>query len=104
MDATGNRRFLPVRCGSQEPLLDLFDSGAAGHFEQAWAEAMARFAPSAGTAFPGLVLPRGVVGTANQLAVARQDNGCGNPGHGRNGGGISGGKDEIAHRTGNIGL
>ena len=70
VDATGNRRFLPVRCGSQEPLLDLFDSGAAGHFEQAWAEAMARFAPSAGTAFPGLVLPRGVVGTAAELQAA----------------------------------
>ncbi len=70
VDATGNRRFLPIRCGSQEPLLDLFDSGAAGHFEQAWAEAMERFAPSAGTALPDLVLPRYVVGTARELQAA----------------------------------
>ena len=70
VDATGNRRFLPVRCSSQEPLLDLFDSGAASHFEQAWAEAMALFAPSTKTTSPGLVLPRGVIGTARELQAA----------------------------------
>lgn len=70
VDATGNRRFLPVRCGSREPLLDLFGSGAEGHFEQAWAEAMTLFAPSAEAALPGLVLPRGVLGVARELQAA----------------------------------
>ncbi|MFR5000673.1 MAG: VapE domain-containing protein, partial [Slackia sp.] len=42
-DATGNRRFLPVACGVYEPAMSLFDEGAPAYFEQAWAEAYARW-------------------------------------------------------------
>ena len=38
-DTTGNRRFLPVDCGVNEAPMSLFEPGAAGWFEQAWAEA-----------------------------------------------------------------
>lgn len=38
-DLTGNRRFLPVRCGVQEPKLSLFSRNADNSFRQAWAEA-----------------------------------------------------------------
>ena len=39
-DTTGNRRFLPVECGINEPAMSLFADGADGYFEQAWAEAV----------------------------------------------------------------
>lgn len=38
-DLTGNRRFLPVRCGIQEPTASLFASEADQSFRQIWAEA-----------------------------------------------------------------
>lgn len=38
-DLTGNRRFLPVRCGERAPEASLFSKEAANHFSQAWAEA-----------------------------------------------------------------
>lgn len=42
-DLTGNRRFLPVRCGELRPEMSLF-CGEAGHcFRQAWAEAYASY-------------------------------------------------------------
>ena len=42
-DSTGNRRFLPVDCGVREPTMSLFDPQATAWFEQAWAEAVARY-------------------------------------------------------------
>lgn len=42
-DLTGNRRFLPIRCGKREPELSLFSKDADGHFQQAWAEAYQSF-------------------------------------------------------------
>lgn len=39
-DTTGNRRFLPVECGINEPPMSLFDEGVDDYFEQAWAEAV----------------------------------------------------------------
>lgn len=42
-DATGNRRFLPIECGVEEPCLDLFDESADGFIAQAWAEAVHRW-------------------------------------------------------------
>lgn len=39
-DTTGNRRFLPVECGINEPAMSLFADGVDGYFEQAWAEAV----------------------------------------------------------------
>lgn len=38
-DLTGNRRFLPIRCGERVPEASLFSNEAASHFSQAWAEA-----------------------------------------------------------------
>lgn len=38
-DLTGNRRFLPVRCGERAIEADLFSKDAMQHFQQAWAEA-----------------------------------------------------------------
>lgn len=38
-DLTGNRRFLPIRCGEHTPDVSLFSSEAAHCFAQAWAEA-----------------------------------------------------------------
>lgn len=38
-DLTGNRRFLPIRCGVREPEMSLFSKDASQHFQQAWAEA-----------------------------------------------------------------
>lgn len=38
-DLTGNRRFLPIRCGIREPETSLFSKDASQHFQQAWAEA-----------------------------------------------------------------
>lgn len=38
-DLTGNRRFLPIRCGKRAPEASLFSREAANHFSQAWAEA-----------------------------------------------------------------
>lgn len=38
-DLTGNRRFLPVRCGERAPEASLFSKDAVHHFSQAWAEA-----------------------------------------------------------------
>lgn len=38
-DSTGNRRFLPVECGVNEPAMSLFDGGVDDYFAQAWAEA-----------------------------------------------------------------
>lgn len=38
-DLTGNRRFLPVRCGERTPKANLFSKEAASYFSQAWAEA-----------------------------------------------------------------
>ncbi|MEG2025133.1 MAG: virulence-associated E family protein [Gordonibacter sp.] len=37
-DATGNRRFLPIKCGEVSPMLDLFSTEAEVIIEQAWAE------------------------------------------------------------------
>lgn len=37
-DLTGNRRFLPVRCGERAPEASLFSKEAANHFSQAWVE------------------------------------------------------------------
>ena len=42
-DATGNRRFLPVDCGLRDPVKSLFDDDAPAWFEQAWAEAAAKW-------------------------------------------------------------
>lgn len=39
-DKTGNRRFLPVDCGVNEPAMSLFDKDAKAYFEQAIAEAV----------------------------------------------------------------
>ena len=39
-DTTGNRRFLPVECGINEPAMSLFADGVDDYFEQAWAEAV----------------------------------------------------------------
>lgn len=38
-DLTGNRRFLPVRCGERAIEANLFSKDAIQHFRQAWAEA-----------------------------------------------------------------
>lgn len=38
-DPTGNRRFLPVKCGEIEPTVDMWDDGAAEYFRQVWGEA-----------------------------------------------------------------
>lgn len=38
-DLTGNRRFLPIKCGEQKPDLSLFSAEADRSFRQAWAEA-----------------------------------------------------------------
>lgn len=38
-DLTGNRRFLPIRCGDYTPEMSLFSSEASYCFAQAWAEA-----------------------------------------------------------------
>ncbi len=38
-DLTGNRRFLPVRCGERAIEADLFSNDAVRHLRQAWAEA-----------------------------------------------------------------
>lgn len=38
-DLTGNRRFLPVRCGERAIEANLFSKDAMQHFQQAWAEA-----------------------------------------------------------------
>lgn len=38
-DLTGNRRFLPIRCGERTPEASLFSKDASNHFSQAWAEA-----------------------------------------------------------------
>ena len=38
-DLTGNRRFLPVRCGERAIEADLFSKDAMQHFQQAWAKA-----------------------------------------------------------------
>lgn len=40
-DRTGNRRFLPVRCGVAKPAKSIMDDGAKEDFEQAAAEALA---------------------------------------------------------------
>jgi len=47
-----NRRFLPVPCGQNEPLMSMFDDGADAYFEQAWAEAVHIYK----TEHPALVL------------------------------------------------
>lgn len=39
-DTTGNRRFLPVECGINEPSMSLFADGVDDYFSQAWAEAV----------------------------------------------------------------
>lgn len=38
-DLTGNRRFLPIRCGEHTPDMSLFSSEASHCFAQTWAEA-----------------------------------------------------------------
>lgn len=42
-DKTGNRRFLPVVCGVNEPWLSCWDKGAHAYMEQVWAEAVHRW-------------------------------------------------------------
>lgn len=38
-DPTGNRRFLPVKCGEIEPTINMWDDDAAEYFRQVWGEA-----------------------------------------------------------------
>lgn len=38
VDKTGNRRWLPVKCGVQQPTLSLFHDETTSYFDQVWAE------------------------------------------------------------------
>lgn len=42
-DKTGNRRFLPVVCGVNEPYMSCWDKGSHAYMEQVWAEAVHRW-------------------------------------------------------------
>lgn len=42
-DVTGNRRYLPIICGSVDPQMSVFDGGAEAVIEQAWAEMLAGY-------------------------------------------------------------
>lgn len=65
-DSSGNRRFLPVKCGVEKPKLDVFGSDAEAFIEQAWAEVLAEYRE---TGSLPLVLPRG----AEQEALEMQE-------------------------------
>jgi predicted P-loop ATPase len=53
-DQTGARRFLPIKCGENKPLEDLFNSSTAEYIRQLWAEAVNRYKREN----PPLTLPR----------------------------------------------
>ena len=65
-DSSGNRRFLPVRCGVEKPKLDVFGGDAEEVIGQAWAEILAEYRRAG--SLP-LVLPR----EAAQAALKMQD-------------------------------
>lgn len=52
-DTTGNRRWLPIKCGVIEPTMSMWTQEARDYFEQAWAEAAHIWK----TEDPTLVLP-----------------------------------------------
>jgi predicted P-loop ATPase len=71
-DATGNRRFLIVRCGENEPTKSLFSQEAVEDFRKAWAEAVHIYK----TDKPKLVLSAEAAAEAAELAEsARIDDG-----------------------------
>ena len=55
-DPTGNRRFLPVKCGEVEPTVDMWGDDAPEYFRQVWGEATRAYLDSGGKV--ELVLPR----------------------------------------------
>ena len=57
-DLTGNRRFLPIKCGEQKPGLSLFSAEADRCFRQAWAEAYREY-------------QQGLLGRSWQLVLSR---------------------------------
>ena len=61
-DMTGNRRFVPVKCGEVEPALDLFGPDAEAAIEQAWAEMLHLYRQDGNLP---LVLPREAMRRAN---------------------------------------
>jgi predicted P-loop ATPase len=73
-DATGNRRFLIVRCGENEPTKSLFSQEAVEDFRKAWAEAVHIYKQDK----PKLVLSQEAAAEAAELAeCAKVDDGMG---------------------------
>jgi predicted P-loop ATPase len=71
-DATGNRRFLIVRCGENEPTKSLFSQEAVEDFRRAWAEAVHIYKMDK----PKLVLSQEAAAEAAELAeCAKVDDG-----------------------------
>lgn len=70
-DESGNRRFLPIACGVNEPKMDLFSPDAVGVFTQAWAEALRDYRQKGAC----LVLPPEIVAIAaeKQDAATQED-------------------------------
>lgn len=64
-DPTGNRRFLPIECGINEPYMSLWDDNINEYFEQVWAEAVVLYKQGAITP----VLPRAY----EQEAISMQE-------------------------------
>lgn len=67
-DRTGNRRFLPVRCGVQEKTKSLFDADAQSVFDMAWSQALHEYKKAEGN--PALILPDDVLSDAEAEQAA----------------------------------
>ncbi len=69
-DLTGNRRFLPIKCGEQKPEMSLFSAEADCCFRQAWSEAYREYREGALGRSWQLVLSR----SASERALELQAN------------------------------